>query len=267
MARKKLRFMWNNLVDQAALTASTADPEFPVTNLANELFLKPWRSTGFADEKAVANLSALASADRQVRAWAIKYHNLDYASGDDYKIQGSDNDLAGAGNPAGGDVNDVFTPTPDITIGFFPTAKDFDYWRLVLKSPGSKAGAEYQRIGRWFLGDYFEPTYDVSRPPDRQIIDDSGILRTRQGQEYVNAVTPYEVFTYVWNALPASDIASLKAIYQAVGESLPYFICEDATNAATAYASSCYVKNIEPWTFSPVVHGWGSLVVRVKTER
>ncbi|MBE3109977.1 MAG: hypothetical protein IMZ46_05595, partial [Acidobacteria bacterium] len=90
---------------------------------------------------------------------------------------------------------------------------------------------------------------------------------TRQGQDYANIVTPYEIVTYVWQMLPAADIVKMKEIYRTVGRHKPFFVCEDADEPGGAFTVTRYVKNIESWVFSPIVHGWGSVAVRVKTER
>ncbi len=261
----KIRLLWNNLIDVAALAASSEAAGFEVENVVDERFLKAWRSAG-VDESVVIDLSALATLDKSVRAWAIRYHNLVLASGDQYKIQGSAGDLSGSGSPGVGEVDDDFTPTPDIVVGFFDAVKDFDFWKFILDSSGSKGAGEYQRIGRLFLGNYFEPTFDVTSKAISEV-DDSEILASRQGQEFANIVAPYETIAYAWEALPAADIATMKTIYQTIGQHTPFFICEDAATLAGAYTVTRYVKNIEPWTFSPVTNGWGSVVIRVKTER
>jgi hypothetical protein len=261
-----LRFLWNNLIDVADLSASSEDPDYPIENVANELFLKAWRSTGI-DESICVDLSASGITNRSVRAFVLKYHNLDLVSGDDYSIQASDLDLCGSLDPASGDLDDPFTPTDDVVIGFFDTAQIFDYWRFILSSVASKASGDYQRIGRIFLGDYFEPAYDISIPPEVVEVDESEILSTRQGQDYANVVTPYEIVTYYWKALRSADIARMKEIYQEVGKHKPFFICEDADQSGGAHLVTRYVKNVESWTFSPVVNGWGSVMIRVKTER
>lgn len=261
-----LRFLWNNLVDQGVLTASSEDAEFPAVNIQNELYLKAWRSAGIS-ESLCLDLSASGIVSRAVRAWAIKYHNLAFVSGDDYRVQASDADICGSGAPGSGDLDEAFTPTPDVSIGFFPAVQNFDFWKFVLDSSGSKVGGEYQRIGRIFLGDYFEPAYDITIPPEVVECDDSEVLASRQGQEVVNIVTQYQIVRYFWKALPASDVASLKAIFQAVGRHKPFFICEDADQSGGADLVTRYVKNLESWAFGPVVKGWASLSVRVKTER
>ena len=43
---KNVRFLWDNLIDVADLLASSEEAEFPIENIAHELFLKAWRSTG-----------------------------------------------------------------------------------------------------------------------------------------------------------------------------------------------------------------------------
>lgn len=261
-----LRFLWNNLIDVADLYASSEEPEFEVEKIQNELFLKSWRSEGI-DESICVDLSASGIVNRAVRAWAIKYHNLDFVAGDDYRIQASDLDLCGSFFPESGDIDDAFIPTEEIIIGFFDAIQNFDFWKFILDSSASKAGGGYQRIGRLFLGDYFEPAYDVTTPPEVIEIDDSDVLSTRQGQDYANIITPYEIVTYYWKALPASDVAALKTIFRTIGKHKPFFICEDADQSGGAFTVTRYVKNIESWAFSPVVNGWASLLVRVKTER
>lgn len=261
----KIRLLWDNLIDVAALAASSEASGYEIENVVDERFLKAWRSTGI-DESVVIDLSAATILDKSVRAWAIKYHNLVLASGDQYKIQGSDGDLSGSGTPGVGEVDDVFIPTPEITIGFFDAVKDFDFWKFILDSSVSKGAGEYQRIGRLFLGNYFEPTFDVTSHAVSEV-DDSEVLASRQGQEFANIVTPYEIVTYTWDALPAADIAAMKTIYQKIGRHTPFFICENAGDPAGAYTGTRYVKNLDPWVFSPVIHGWGSAVIRVKTER
>lgn len=262
-----VRFLWDNLVDVGTVDASSEEIGFEAYNVQNELFLKHWRSQGWAGEWLCVDLSASGILDRSVRAFAIKYHNLELASGDDYRILGSDGDLCGSGMPASGEFDQAFDPTEDVIIEFFATAQDFLFWKVLLDSAGSKGSGEYQKIGRLFLGDYFEPTYDVTTPPEVSEADDSDIVSSRQGQDYANVIEPYEFITYNWKALPASDIAALKRMFRAVGRHKPFFICEDADQSGGAYTVTRYVKNIEAWTFGPVTRGYASVSIRVKTER
>jgi hypothetical protein len=261
-----LRFLWDNLVDKGVVDASSEDVEFPAENVQHELFLKHWRAAGIAEWLCV-DLSSSGILDKAVRAWAIKYHNLDFVSGDDYRIQASAADLCGSGVPGSGELDDPFVPTEEIIVGFFASPQTYDSWKFVLDSSGSKGSGEYQRIGRLFLGDYFEPAYEVTITPEVIEADDSDLLASRQGQEYANVITQYEIVTYVWRILPASDIAKMKAIFREVGRHKSFFVCEDADQSGGAYTVTRYVKNIESWAFGPVVHGWGSVAVRVKTER
>lgn len=277
-----IRFLWDNLIDDplAALVASSENAEFPVENIQHELFLKHWRSeSGNPDTEICVDLSSLPVSGRDVRAWVIKNHNLDAA---DCEVQASNtDDLCGSGSGFGSGAWsgsgygsghghpewDSDCPEDDPVAGFFATPQNFNYWKFVLYGAGVDT---YDKIGRIFLGDYFEPSYDTTIPPEVTEADDSEILPSRQGQEYVNIVTQYEIVTYVWKALPASDIATMKEIFQSVGRHKSFFIHEsDVGTSCLSPACSItrYVKNIESWIFEPVIHGWGSVIVRVKTER
>jgi hypothetical protein len=76
---------------------------------------------------------------------------------------------------------------------------------------------------------------------------------------------PYKHITYSWNALPAADIVTLKTIFAAVGLHHPYFVCEDEADIA---GSVRYVRNVAPWTYTPVRgDDYYAVTIEVETER
>jgi len=266
----KFRILWDNKFDIAALDASSEWSKFPVENIQHDWFLKHWRSAiGGIDEYICIDLSDSGIIDRDIRAWVIKSHNLDFATGDAYAIQGSDTDICGSIlTPESGELDEPFTPTDDIIVGFFDDcpapAQNFLFWKIVLDSSGSKGAGDYQWIGRIFLGDYFQPRYRPTAYPETTDIDPSTILMSMAGQKQANVITQYQRIRYRWGALPAYDVADLKAIFAAVGKHTPYFICWDSDAAAT---TTYYVRNVSDWTYTPIGNGCYAVEIEVETER
>lgn len=257
------RIMWNNLFDSATLAASTEASGFPATNLQHSTYLKAWRSTAVSATTLDANLGAA----QDIKAFFAYYNNLQvYGAGGtaDFHIQADDD--SGYGSLG---VNDQIKVTAAmVTSGmigkFWATAQSFRYWRELIVDAAPNT---YIRQGRIFLGDYFQTTYNASASsPDTQDIDPSTVLVSANGQKQANVLTKYRRLIYRWNALPASDIATLKTIYAAVGVNKPYFICDDETDIASA---TYYVRNTGAWVYTPVegLTDYYSVQIEVETER
>jgi hypothetical protein len=249
--------MWDNKFDAATLAASTAASGFPATNLQHEMHLKAWRSTVVTSTTLDADLTAA----QDIKAFFAYYNNNQ--AGQSFKIQADNNsDYSSLA------VDDTITITAAMVaagiIGkFWTAAQSFQYWRELMVDAAPNT---YIRQGRIFLGGYFQPTYNVGKGyPVIQDIDPSQILQASGGQKQANILTSYKHVIYSWNALPASDIVTLKTIFAAVGLHHPYFICEDETDIA---GSTRYVRNVTPWVYVPVRgDDYYAVTIEVETER
>jgi hypothetical protein len=151
------------------------------------------------------------------------------------------------------------------TIGkFWSAAQSYRYWRQLITDDASGHPDGYISEGRVFLGGYFEPSYRPSIYPEIDDIDPSVVLQSLTGQKSANVIAPYKRIRYSWGALPASDIATLKTIFAALGRHSAYFICEDSDNPIT---TTRYVRNVSDFNYVPAGGGYYAVTIEVETER
>lgn len=255
----KFRILWDNKFDPATLAASSEETGFPVENLQHDWFLKHWRSD--LNDLTAVTIDADLGDDYDITAFFVYSHNIRTSA--DFHIQ--------ADTHTGGDteVNDDIPITTDMVshniIGkFWSPAEAWQYWRQLISDDDTGHPDEYIREGRVFLGDYFEPRYRPTVYPEVTDIDPSTVLLSVAGQKQANVIAPYQRIRYRWSALPASDIATLKTIFAAIGKHSAYFICEDSDDPIK---TTHYVRNVSDWTYQPAGAGCSAVEIEVETER
>jgi len=248
---RKIRFLWNNLFDEGTVTASNSAVGFPVSCLKNRWHTRHWRSENLANEWVMVDLGA----PKAIQALVIKYHN--FPSGNEVRIQ-AHADPPNWGAPT---LNEVLTITDDQIVKVWETAQTFQWWRILMVTINA---AGYQRMGRIYLGSFFEPTYDVTRAPKPTPVDPSIKLYSDDGQISTCPKTHYKKISFEFEMIPNADKATFDSIFDHVGVSKPYFICRDADDAAT---TTYYVQNSEDFDYTPKTHGWWSLAINTETMR
>jgi len=250
MSIKKIRFLWYNLFDLGTLTALNEAAGFPVTNIQLRWHTRCWRSSGAINEWAKNDLLT----EQDIKALVVEHHN--FLTGANVHIQATN-------------VMDTWTfldealtiETGKPIVKFWETAESYRWWRLFMANANP---AGYDEIGRAFLGSFYQPTYDITRPAHHTPIDPSVRLYSSGGQASVDERTHYEKIIFEWDMIPAADKAIFESIFARVGISKPYFICrtpDDAVN--TTY----YVQNLVDFDFIPLFHGWYELIITVETMR
>jgi len=258
MITGKFRILWDNAFDSATLTASSEAAGLPVENLQHDWVTRCWRSTGLSAETIDADLGAA----EDIKAFFIYSHNV--RAGASFAIQADDDSAYGSLA-----VDDTIVITADMvtynTIGkFWSAAQSYRYWRQLITDDASGHPDGYISEGRVFLGGYFEPSYRPSIYPEIDDIDPSVVLQSLTGQKSANVIAPYKRIRYSWGALPASDIATLKTIFAALGRHSAYFICEDSDNPIT---TTRYVRNVSDFSYVPAGGGYYAVTIEVETER
>jgi len=252
MPIKKIRFLWYNYYDLAATTktASSEAAGNPLTNIALRWHTRQWRSTGVADEWIKADLGSAIP----IKAFVVKNHN--FPSDITIHIQANAADAWGAPT-----LNIALPWTTESIIKFWETDQSYQWWRLRMQGGGAPA---YRAIGRIFLGSFYQPTYDITRPTHHTPIDPSVRLYSSGGQVSVDERTHYEKIIFEWDMIPAADKAIFESIFAHVGISKPYFICRTPGDAAN---TTYYVQNLVDFDFVPLFHGWYELIITVETMR
>lgn len=232
-----IRIAYDNWHDASAttVTASSAETDFPVANMADDLHLKHWRATGDTAEWVKWDLGSAQTPTVLI----LKYHN--FTAGATVVLEGHASDAWGA---------PTYQETVTVTTGtvvFFVTTSALQWWRLTIADAANPD--TYVRIGRVFLGTYFTPTYNYLLPLEKDYVDDSNIAYSMGGQAFVDEKTQYRIFNYAFLTTSSSNFATMKTIYETVGKSLAYFIVEDSADASP-YLGTYYVRNTGEWKFS-----------------
>jgi len=232
----KMRFLWNNLADTATLTASSENPDFPLSNLKHSWYLRHHRTTGVTSEWWKWNLGSAQS----ISYFLFWYHN--FQSSATIKLQANSSDLWTA-------------PPLDISLTWnsgnliheLSPAQSYQWWRLWVQDVGNPDG--YLRAGRAYLGGYFEPSRNYSLDWSRERIDPSEINESEGGQEAVNTKTNYWIFHFPFPSIIDPDQETFKTISLAVKNSNPFFICYDSADKLN---TTFYVKAINSWKIDHV---------------
>ncbi len=211
------RFMWNNLVDTATITASSEDAALPGSNIANALRAKVWRTATASVSPDVAtaeNIVIDLGSAKAVTSVILLDHDLT-ASDTGIVLEGNDSDSWGAPS-----FSQPLTRVSGVIAAYF-SSQSYRYWRVAFTK---SAASETREIGRVFLGAYDTlPIASMNISP----VDTSKTTKTIGGQTY-NDIRPIydDVMIQTPPILKAtSDI--FKAIFDSVGMHKPYFISID----------------------------------------
>lgn len=181
----RIRFAWNNLIDYPAsgMTATSSADGFPVGNLRHPFRTRQWKTAvGSGVEHIVFDFGLLSGdfgsgyyssggygsppaeiSPQAVSAVFVLDHN--FTETVDCRIQGNDADSWGS--PA---VDEAVAYDPGVMVKFF-TEGTYRYWRLAVDD--SVGGNTQIRIGRLFIGTYFQPARTPLIDMPYQITDPS----------------------------------------------------------------------------------------------
>lgn len=194
-----MRLLAENLLDKDAtvLTATSTATGKPVRRLQNILRSVYWESTGKTSESATADLGP---GTRTVRALAITgfdltreatvefLHSTDNISFTSLGVVVLGTPTFGFGEGGFGEGGfGGFSSTSNLmghVISLFFSALGSRYWRVTIKDPGNQKNI---RLGRWFIGDYWEPaSVNVKRGWRIEVADESEISLTINRDKSIN---------------------------------------------------------------------------------
>ncbi len=237
------RILWDNLWDDATLSASSENSEFPATNTQHRWHTRTWRSSGESGTLSGATITADLGDAKDIKAFVIKNHNFSMLeSGDELRIQANDADAWGA--PA---LDEVLEVTENQIVKFWETAQSYRFWRIVMTDIMN--ADNYLEIGRIYLGGFFEFAYHF-KTKTRTFNDLSSVKRSTGGQISSDQKSRYRTWVYDFDAVKKEEIDDLWEIWEEIGLSKDYFICEDPEET-DLYLYVFYVENQDTWNFPP----------------
>jgi len=213
-----MRILADNLVDRDAtiLTATSQSSGKRVERLKNILRSVFWEATGKVSESVTADLGP---GTRTVRTMAITgfdltreatvefLHSTDNVSFTSLGVIVLGTSTVGFGEGGFGEGGfGGFSPNLPLighVISIFFSALGSRYWRVTIKDAGNPKNI---RLGRWFIGDYWEPaSVDVKRNWRVEVVDESEINLTIGRQKSINERPVFLKASYDFAPLSESD--------------------------------------------------------------
>jgi hypothetical protein len=225
-----IRFLWNNLADSAAVTASSSAADHPVSNIGIRWPGRTWRSTGVAAEWVKFNLGSA----QNIKALIIFNHN--FQLGATVKIQANSSD-----DWAAPPIDVTLTVTAEKITYYWAASQAYQWWRISIADAGNPDG--YVEIGRVFLGGYFEPTRNHDNNWSMPWIDPSVISASTGDQASADVKPGHYEFSFNFPSIKYPDNETFDIIGKTLGKYKPFFITRDPSNLLTTY----YVRSMVDW--------------------
>lgn len=217
-----MKLWMENLADAATPTATTANAEFPVTNVQTPRLTQVYKTTGAGvNEKIVFDFGSAVEPEELI----IAAHNLLADSGlASFFLDGgatsNPSDVAYTLTAVAGTIAfDIAGATP---TGGTPGA--YRYWAITFSK---NTAADIKSIGRVYLGPTIEvgdlglPDYDgvTETTRDRSEADES-----ISGEEYIEEKGQVRSWALDFSEIPEDEMADIVERYQALGKAQPFFM-------------------------------------------
>jgi hypothetical protein len=236
----KCTFCYANLIDSATLTPSSQDPSFPVTNIQHRWITKTWRSVSSGGTLS-ANIVIDFTTPKSVRAFFLFPHNFSPQAV--VKIQANTTDSWGS--PA----IDQTAVLGKIIYYFWNTPQSYRFWRVVITDPNPVT--TYLEIGRMFLGNYFEPSINISNNYQLLYADSSDIMVSDGGQITSAQKARYKTYQIKFETLPAADKNALVNIFSERGKALDWIFISNRDDVQNTFVYCRFSTDLN------IEHLWG----------
>ena len=227
MSNSNILFLYNNLLEIATLTASSAAAGYPASNLKNPFRSKTWKTAGAT--AGTAQLVVDHGSAKAVNAIALTGYDWASAPGT-LKVEFNSSDSWGA--PAASEtLTWVSATTPGGNKGSIikklSAPLTYQFNRLsVVYAPGD------WNLGLMFLGQYFEPAANYNYGYIEEVIDPSLIASTIGGQDHVDEIEKYRRIACGGTLATQAQWVLYQAMLNTVGRRKDLFVAFDYTGEA-----------------------------------
>lgn len=195
----KLRFLCYNAFDDATLSSSSSTTGYSVGNLQKNYRGAKWRTATLATSYVSAHLASMAA-----KCVGLTGFNFGYDAQITVKGNASDGTWDSPEFEQTFNVFSDFAYTSrnaweqrrvdgdnwrSVSINYFSAEETHNWWRIEIMDPTNSDG--YMEIGRAYLGDYFEPTYNMVYGPGIGVKELSAEVKTPDGVIYGDILPIY----------------------------------------------------------------------------
>ena len=200
-----MRFMYANEVDISSytLTANSENANYPVENVQEQQLSKKYWATG--DTSEWVKLDGGSSEAITANMAAIIGHNIS-SGATTIKIQGHDTDVWT--DPT---VDQSFTYSAGLMWKVF-TSDDLRYWRWLIEDASNPDTVI--KIGRLFLGTYFDLSNWAQASFTRRTVDTSVLERSATGQGYGDERITYKEYEFEFPIITNTERVNLETMWE-----------------------------------------------------
>jgi len=244
----KIRFLWDNEFDGGTFTSSTANANFPASNVQHRWWGKAWRSTVDTDPQWLKND---LGATPLIQAAAIKYNN--FSAGATILLEGDNAD-----NFAPSSYDEEMDVDNDVMALYLDEEQDtLDWWRIKISDDANVDGII--KVGRVFLGPYFEPKHSYAPGGGRMDSDDLALIVGGENGHLSGIINEnLAVFRYTFILMTPADIAVVNAMFEEHRCLGGFFFTEDSDNPTT---TTYYVRFAEKPRIALRQSGYGDVTI------
>lgn len=207
-----MRIHYPNEVDDTAnaLTSSSAETDFPLSNIRDPRLSKKWRATGDTSEWVL--IDAGSGNTINPTSAAILAHNIS-SGATVIKIQGNATDSWGSPT-----IDESFTYSAGTMIHYF-TGSALRYWRFAIEDASNPDG--YIEIGRLILGVFIQVTQPIQTAFPFQDLDTSSRQFAVTGEQYGNEGITYELYRWQFSRWDNAKKKEMQALFRDVKTIVP----------------------------------------------
>jgi len=211
-----IKFYYNNHVDNATLTASTAEAFYPVTNLKDVRSTKVWRSTTNSDN-VVFDLGSAKAVDSILLRGSLLNPNFHASS---VTIEAHTSDSWGAPSFS---TTLTFNTAFNFGLKTLSATETYRYWRLVFTTAGSFVETSNVYIGEFTQLANNNIDYGWSNSQN----DLSKITTNRYGQKFIDKTILQKEFSMSIAAMTISEMEIIANMFNAVGKNKEFWVVVD----------------------------------------
>lgn len=209
----EFRILDFNYAWQAAtsVTATTESPDFPASNLKNQIRAYSWRSTGVSAQAVVFDLRTAEEIDSVVLVF-------DHTTGCKLSTNAVIKVQASATNVwSSPPVDQTLTvdETNMVASHYFSTAQEYRYWRVYVDDPTNAFG--YIEIPKVILAKATQLSQNPNNGFSYKLKDQSKTQLTEYGHSYSDIYPNRRAFDFDYGAITEADMQSLSDIFERVG--------------------------------------------------
>ncbi len=206
--------------DQTTITATSENPNFPVSNLKNPLRSKRWRTTGIDDEAVIFDMQTAEDIDSVVLLWP-KEDGIRLTNSVTITIQANATNVWTS--PA---VTQTLTVdnTYSIASHYFSSSQSYRYWRLLIDDPTNPDG--FIELGMIWLGQGLEID-NAQNGFKYSIMDTSKISENAFNHKYVDEYPQVALLELKYSYFDYDAIRILENAYRINGSRKPVLVVVD----------------------------------------